>query len=87
MLENKLLRGGLTSFFFQYLLQAGLFFAVPLFLSVSLGLSAIETGLRIMPLSVTLLLAAVGVPSSSPLPLPGGWCGSGSSRSSPGSCR
>src|SRR4249919_48696 len=29
MLNNRLLRGGLTSFFFQYLLQAGLFFVVP----------------------------------------------------------
>jgi MFS family permease len=56
------LRGGLTSFFFQYLLQAGLFFTVPLFLSVALGLSAIDTGVRLLPLSITLLLAAVGVP-------------------------
>jgi MFS family permease len=56
------LRKGLTAFFFQFLLQAGLFFCVPLYLSVALGLSAIETGLRIMPLSITLLLAAVGVP-------------------------
>lgn len=62
MLENTLLRGGLTSFFFQYLLQAGLFFTVPLFLSVALGLSAVETGVRILPLSITLLIAAVGVP-------------------------
>ncbi len=62
MLRNRLLRGGLTSFFFQYLLQAGLFFAVPLFLSVALGLSAIDTGVRLLPLSITLLLAAVGVP-------------------------
>jgi MFS family permease len=61
-LLNSTLRGGLTSFFFQYLLQAGLFFTVPLFLSVSLGLSAIETGVRLLPLSITLLLAAVGVP-------------------------
>ena len=60
------LRGGLTSFFFQYLLQAGLFFAVPLFLSVALGLSAIETGVRLLPLSVTLLLAAVGIPKVFP---------------------
>src|SRR5262249_36762479 len=59
---NKTLRGGLTSFFFQYLLQAGLFFSVPLFLSVALGLSAVATGVRLLPLSVTLLLAAVGVP-------------------------
>ena len=45
MLDNKRLRGGLTSFFYLYLLQAGIFFAVPLFLSVALGLSAIATGL------------------------------------------
>ncbi len=62
LLGNLRLRSGLTSFFFQYLLQAGLFFVVPLFLSVALGLSAIETGLRIMPLSATLLLGAVGIP-------------------------
>jgi MFS family permease/uncharacterized membrane protein len=62
ILKNPTLRGGLTSFFFQYLLQAGLFFVVPLFLSVALGLSAIETGVRLLPLSLTLLLAAVGIP-------------------------
>jgi MFS family permease len=62
MLGNLRLRSGLTSFFFQYLLQAGTFFVLPLFLSVALGLSAIETGLRIMPLSATLLLGAVGIP-------------------------
>jgi hypothetical protein len=61
-LRNPVLRGGLISFMFQYLLQAGLFFVVPLFLSVALGLSAIATGVRILPLSVTLLIAAVGVP-------------------------
>jgi MFS family permease len=66
MLRNRALRGGLTSFFFQYLLQAGLFFAVPLFLSVALGLSAIATGVRLLPLSITLLLAAVGVPKYLP---------------------
>jgi MFS family permease len=66
MLRNPLLRGGLTSFFFQYLLQAGLFFAVPLFLSVALGLSAVETGVRILPLSITLLVTAVGVPKFFP---------------------
>src|SRR5262245_29005927 len=34
MLRNKQLSGGLLMFFFQYLVQAGLFFVVPLFLSV-----------------------------------------------------
>ena len=62
MLQNPRLRAGLTAFFFQFLLQAGLFFTVPLFLSVALGLSAVETGVRILPLSITLLLAAVGIP-------------------------
>jgi len=62
MLRNPQLTGGLVMFFFQFLLQAGLFFIVPLFLSVALGLTAVETGIRLLPLSVTLLLAAVGVP-------------------------
>ena len=61
-----MLRGGLTSFFFQYLLQAGLFFTIPLFLSVALGLSAVATGVRLLPLSITLLLAAAGIPKVFP---------------------
>ena len=66
MLDNRVLRGGLTSFFFQYLLQAGLFFTIPLFLSVALGLSAVATGVRLLPLSITLLLAAAGIPKIFP---------------------
>jgi MFS family permease len=62
MLQNRRLTGGLTMFFFQYLVQAGIFFVVPLFLSVALGLSALETGVRLLPLSVTLLAAAIGIP-------------------------
>ena len=62
MLRNARLAGGLVLFFFQFLIQAGLFFIVPLFLSVALGLSAVETGVRLLPLSVTLLAAAVGIP-------------------------
>ncbi len=56
------LRGGLRMFFFQYFVQSGVFFVVPLFLSVSLGLSAIDTGVRLLPLSITLLIAAIGIP-------------------------
>ncbi len=66
MLRVPVLRGGLTSFFFQYFLQGGLFFAVPLFLSVALGLSAIDTGVRLLPLSITLILAAAGIPKLFP---------------------
>ena len=66
MLRIPMFQRGLTSFFFQFLLQAGLFFCVPLYLSVALGLSAVDTGIRIMPLSLTLLLAAVGIPKVFP---------------------
>lgn len=62
MLQNKQLTGGLTMFFFQYLVQMGVFFVVPLYLSVALGLSALTTGARILPLSVTLLAAAILIP-------------------------
>jgi MFS family permease len=62
LLRNRQLSGGLTMFFFQYLVQAGLFFVVPLYLSVCLGLSALATGVRLLPLSVTLLAAAIGIP-------------------------
>jgi MFS family permease len=65
-IRNPVLRGGLTAFFFQYFVQGGLYFAVPLFLSVALGLSAIETGVRLLPLSITLLLAAAGIPKFFP---------------------
>jgi EmrB/QacA subfamily drug resistance transporter len=66
MLQNKQLNGGLVMFFFQYLAQAGLFFIVPLYLSVCLGLTALETGARLLPLSLTLLLAAIGIPKLLP---------------------
>jgi MFS family permease len=66
ILRRPMLRTGLTSFFFQYFIQGGLFFAVPLFLSVALGLSAIDTGVRLLPLSITLILAAAGIPKLFP---------------------
>ena len=66
MLRVPGLQAGLTSFFFQFLLQAGLFFVIPLFLSVALGLSAVATGVRLLPLSIALLAAAVGVPKIFP---------------------
>ena len=43
-----------------------MFFIVPLYLSVVLQYSAIETGPRIMPLSVALLIAAAGIPKLLP---------------------
>ncbi|MDO2380546.1 MFS transporter [Rhodococcus electrodiphilus] len=66
LLRNSQLSGGLGMFFAQFLIQAGVFFSVPLFLSVVLELSALETGVRILPLSIALVLAAVGIPKLRP---------------------
>jgi MFS family permease len=66
LLRNIQMRSGVISFLFMFLVQAGTFFVVPLFLSVALGLSAVETGVRLLPMSLTLLLFAVGVPKFSP---------------------
>jgi EmrB/QacA subfamily drug resistance transporter len=66
MLRNRELSGGLSMFFAQFLVQAGVFFAVPLFLSVVLELSALETGIRILPLSAALVVAAIGIPKLRP---------------------
>ena len=66
MLRNLQLRNGVTCFLFLFLVQAGIFFVVPLFLSVALGMSAVATGVRLLPLSLTLLAFAVGVPKLRP---------------------
>ena len=66
LLANRQLTGGLTMFFLQYLVQMGVFFVVPLYLSVALGLSALKTGVHILPLSLTLLIAAVVDPAAVP---------------------
>jgi MFS family permease len=70
LFQNRQLTGGLTMFLFQYLVQAGVFFVVPLYLSVALGLSAIDTGVRILPLSLALLASAIGVPRLFPTASP-----------------
>ena len=62
MLENRQLSGGLIMFLSQYMVQAGVFFAIPLFLSVVLELNALQTGARLVPLSVALLITAAGAP-------------------------
>ena len=62
MLRNRQLLGGLSMFFFQFFIQSGVFFTIPLFLSVVLELSALQTGVRLLPLSFALLIAAIGIP-------------------------
>jgi len=66
LLHVPQLSGGLVMFFFQYFVQAGTFFVVPLFLTVVLGLTAFQTGVRLVPLSVSLLIVAIAVPKFRP---------------------
>jgi len=62
MFRNRQLVSGLTMFLFQFFIQAGIFFTIPLYLSIVLELSALQTGIRLIPLSIALLVSAIGVP-------------------------
>lgn len=62
LLRVPQLTGGLALFLGQFFITGGLFFVIPLFLSVVLELSAFATGLRLVPLSVSLLVAAIAIP-------------------------
>ena len=54
------LRGGLAMLLAQNLILMGIFFTVPLFLQIVQGLDALETGVRMLPASVGLFVAALG---------------------------
>jgi MFS family permease len=53
------LRSGLSVLGAQYAVTAGLFFMVPVYLQMTLGLDALETGLKIFPLSVSLIVFSI----------------------------
>ncbi len=55
------LRSGLAGLFSQNLLLMGVFFTIPLYLQLVLGLDALETGLKMLPTSIAMFAAsAVG---------------------------
>jgi MFS family permease len=59
MLRIPALRSGLTMFLAQYFAIAALFFVVPVYLQTILGYNALETGLKILPLSLGLIVFSV----------------------------
>ncbi|MEV8267660.1 MFS transporter [Microbacterium sp. NPDC076911] len=59
MLTIPALRSGLTMFMAQYFAIAALFFVVPVYLQTILGFDALETGLRILPLSLGLIMLSI----------------------------
>lgn len=56
LFEIGRLRSGLGALGAQYAVTAGLFFMIPVYLQMTLGFDALETGLRIFPLSISLIL-------------------------------
>lgn len=52
------MRAGLASLLAQNLVLLGIFFAVPLYLQVTQGMDAFQTGLRLLPTSIAMLAAA-----------------------------
>jgi EmrB/QacA subfamily drug resistance transporter len=50
------LKGGLQMFLAQNLILMGIFFSIPLYLQVVQGLDALETGLKMLPVSVTMFI-------------------------------
>ena len=53
------LRGGLSMLLAQNLILMGIFFTIPLYLQIVQGLDALETGVRMLPASVGLFVAAL----------------------------
>jgi Na+/melibiose symporter-like transporter len=59
LLGNVQLRAGLSTLLGQQLVLMGTFFVIPVYLQVVLGLDAFETGKRLLPLSVAMLVFAL----------------------------
>lgn len=50
------LRAGLVGLFTQNLVLMGVFFVVPLYLQLVIGLDALDTGIRMLPISITMFV-------------------------------
>ena len=59
LLKIEHLRAGLTTLMMQQLILLGIFFVLPVYLQVVLGLDAFETGKKLFPMSVALFVAAM----------------------------
>jgi MFS family permease len=59
LLHVPQMRAGLSTVVSQYLILAGTFFVLPLYLQLVLGKDALETGVRIFPISVMMMLTAL----------------------------
>ena len=63
-------RSGVMGLFSQNLILMGVFFVIPLYLQLVLGLDALETGIKMLPISITMLgTAAIGAKLSNRFPV------------------
>jgi EmrB/QacA subfamily drug resistance transporter len=62
LFKNLVLRAGVTMYLAQNMILMGIFFVMPLYLQVVLGYDAFDTGVRMLPISVTLFAAALAGP-------------------------
>lgn len=60
MLSIPSLRSGASSLAGQYLITAAVFFVIPIYLQMLLGLDALSTGIKILPLSIAVIVASMG---------------------------
>jgi MFS family permease len=63
LFEIPPLRAGLATLLAQNMILLGLFFAIPLYLQVVQGFDAFNTGLRLLPISVVMLLTSMAGPA------------------------
>ena len=52
------LRAGLYGLFSQNLILMGVFFVIPLYLQLVLGLDVLETGIKMLPVSITMFVSS-----------------------------
>ena len=62
LLRIETLKAGLSTLLMQQLVLLGTFFVLPVYLQVVLGLDAFETGKKLFPMSVAMLVAALAGP-------------------------
>ncbi|GEL19778.1 MFS transporter [Pseudonocardia asaccharolytica] len=62
LLDIPPLRAAVSTLLAQNLILLGLFFTIPLYLQVVQGFNAFETGLRLLPVSITMLVTSMSAP-------------------------
>jgi len=62
LLSIVTMRAGLSTLFMQQVVLLGIFFVLPVYLQMVVGLDAFETGVRLIPMSVMMLVFALAGP-------------------------